>query len=231
MSHSASHMLKQGIIPRALTGIALVSSFVWFYWFQKNPVGYSSETKNGATHVMAGSSPVVVSASILGILLFIFLMTREVHVEAFQAASLGQRFVAFFFDCWFLLLTVVGTSSLLHLVMEARRSGTFHWRFERVSGVSPDGADTVVILVNLVVMFMYFVIPLARRKQTVGQWLFRLAIVDADGSVPYLPFSTALWRTFMAFRGLVAPWRFLKETDAQGKTWYDRETGLSVVRY
>jgi hypothetical protein len=222
---------KQGTVLRALTGLALASSFVWFYWFQKNPVGYSSETKNGVTHVVAGSSPFVASLSILGIIFFIFLMSREVHVETLQAASLRRRFVAFLFDCWFLLLTVVGVSSLLHLLLEAQRSGTFRWRYEQESGIGPDGADAVLILVNLTVMFMYFVIPLARRRQTVGQWLFSLATVGAGGSVLYLPFSTALWRTFMAFRGLISPWRFLKETDVQGRTWYDRETGFTVVRF
>jgi RDD family len=222
---------KKGIVARALAGLALVSSFVWFYWFQKNSVGYISETKNGVTHVVAGSSPVVVFLSILGIFLFIFLMTIEVHVEEYQASSLGRRFLGFLFDCWFLLLTVVGTSSLLHLLMEAQRSGTFRWHYEQESGIAPDGADTVLVLINLTVMFMYFVIPLARRRQTVGQWLFRLATVSANGSVLYLPFSTALWRTFMAFRGLISPWRFWKETDAQGRTWYDRETGCVVVQY
>jgi len=62
-------LTKDGIVPRALVGAALVSSFVWFYWFQKNPVGFISETKNGLTHVAAGSSPVMVSLAILGILL------------------------------------------------------------------------------------------------------------------------------------------------------------------
>jgi hypothetical protein len=222
---------KQGTVLRALTGLALASSFVWSYWFRKNSVGYSSETKNGVTRVVAGSSPFVVSLSILGIIFFIFLMSREVRVGTSQAASLRRRFVAFLFDCWFLLLTVVGVSSLLHLLLEAQRSGTFRWRYEQESGIGPEGADTVLILVNLTAMFMYFVIPLARRRQTVGQWLFSLATVSAGGSVLYLPFSTALWRTFMAFRGLMSPWRFLKETDAQGRTWYDRETGFTVVRF
>jgi hypothetical protein len=222
---------KRGIVLRTLTAITLVSSFVWFYWFQKNPVGYSSETKNGVTHVVASSSPVVVLLSVVGILLFIFLMSREVHIETFRASSLRRRFAAFLFDCWFLLLTVVGASSLFHLVIEAQRSGTFRWRYEQESGGGADGADTAIVLINLTVMFLYFVIPLARRRQTVGQWLFRLATVSPGGSILNLPFSTALWRTFMAFRGLISPWRFLKETDAQGRTWYDRETGFIVVRY
>jgi hypothetical protein len=221
---------KYGIIPRAMVGMALASSFVWFYWFQKDPVGFVSESNNGVTHVAAGSSPVAVSLSILGIFLLIFVMTREVRVETFQASSLKRRFAAFIFDCWYLLLTVVGISSLLHLFLEAQRSGTFRWRYEIETG-SPDGADAVIVLINLTVMVMYFVVPLARRRQTVGQLLFRLATVSADGSVLYLPFSTALWRTFAAFTNLISPWRFWKETDAQGRTWYDRETGFTVVRF
>lgn len=224
-------LTKDGIVPRALVGTALVSSFVWVYWFQKNPVGFISETKNGVTHAVAGSSPVAVSLSILGILLSIFVMTTKVRFETFEASSLKTRFAAFIFDCWYLLLTVVGVSSLLHLLLEAHRSGTFRWRYEIVNGTVSDAADTAVILINLTVMFLYFVIPLARRRQTIGQWLFRLATVSAGGSLLYLPFSTALRRTFMAFCGLLSPWRFVTGTDAQGRTWYDRETGFDVVRF
>ncbi len=227
----SSTLYKEETIPRTLAALALISSFIWLNWFQKNLVGFSSETKNGATHVVAGSSPVVFFTSILGIALFIFLMTKEVCIETCQASSLKRRFVALLFDCWFLLLTVVGVSSLLHLLLEAQRSGTFRWRYEIENGGAPDAADAAIVLINLTVMFMYFVVPLARRRQTVGQWLFRLATVGAGGSVLYLPFSTAFWRTFMAFRGLVSPWRFLKETDAEGRTWYDRETGFTVVRF
>jgi hypothetical protein len=221
---------KQETVPRTLTALALVSSWVWVYWFEKNPVGFYSETKNGVTHVVAGSSPVVVFLSFLAIFLFIFLMIREVHVETFQASSLRRRFFAFLFDCWFLLSSVVGASSLLHLLLVAHRSGTFRWRYDQDFG-GLDGADAAIVLINLTVVFMYFVIPLVRRRQTVGQWIFRLATLSANGSLLYLPFSTALWRTFMAFRGLISPWRLLKETDSQGRTWYDRETGFIVVRF
>ena len=227
----SSTLNKEEIIPRVLTAVGLVSSFIWLYWFQNKPVGFSSETKNGVTHVVAGSSPVISILSIMGIVLFIFLMTKEVRVETIQASSLKRRFAAFIFDIWFMFLTVVGVSSLLHLLLQAHRSGIFQWHYEFEDSSSPDLADAVIVLINLTVMFMYFVIPLARRKQTVGQWLFRLATVSAGGSALYLPFSIALWRTFMAFRGLISPWRFLRETDSQGRTWYDRETGFIVVHF
>jgi hypothetical protein len=224
-------LTKDGILPRALVGTALVASFVWLYWLQKNPVGFISETKNGVTHTVAASSPVVVSLSILGIFLFIFVITREVRFKTFEASSLKRRFAAFIFDCWYLLLSVVGVSSLLHLLLEAKRSGVFRWHYEIENRVVSDGADAAIVLINLTAMLMYFVIPMARRRQTVGQWLFRLATVSTGGSVLYLPFSTALRRIVLAFCGLCWPWRFLNETDADGRTWYDRETGFTVMRY
>ena len=219
------------MVPRTLTAIALVSSFVWFYWFQKQAVGYVSETGNGITHVAASSSPRVVVLSGLGILLYIFLMTRKVRIENIRPSSLELRVLAFVFDCWFLMLAIIGASSLIHLLFEASRSGTFRWYYERQSYAAAEGADTALIPINLTVMFLYFVIPLTRRTQTVGQWVFGLVTVSEGGSLLYVPFTTALWRTFMAFRGLISPWRLLKETDRQGRTWYDRETGLAVVRY
>jgi|SRR5438477_7290992 len=215
-------------VLRSLTTVYLLSSFVWFYWLQGNPIGFSSQTKNGLTHDVARSSPVVVALSVMGILLFIFLMTRTVRIETLQTSSLRRRFLAFFLDCWFLMLTVIGASSLFHVLLDAQRSGTFRWSYERISG-DASAADTVVILINLAVMFLYFVIPLARRRQTVGQWVLGLVTISGDGNLIHLPFSIALWRTFVEFRGLISPWRLLKETDAQGRTWYDRETGLTVV--
>jgi len=135
-------MRKKGIVLRALVGAGLLSSFIWFCWFQKNAGGYSSVTKNGVTHVVAGSSPVVAFLSVLGILLFAVLMTREVRVETFQPASMRRRCIAFLCDCWFLLLTVVGMSSLLHLLFEAQHSGIFRWRYEQKTAAGPDVADT-----------------------------------------------------------------------------------------
>jgi hypothetical protein len=156
-------------VLRSLTTVCLLSSFVWFYWLQGNPIGFSPQTKNGLTHDVARSSPVVVALSVMGILLFIFLMTRTVRIETLQASSHRRRFLAFFLDCWFLMLTVIGASSLFHVLLDAQRSGTFRWSYERISG-DASAADTVVILINLAVMFLYFVIPFAASPngRTVG---------------------------------------------------------------
>ena len=220
---------KTGLAPRALVAIGLISTFIWVCWSQKEVIGYVAVTRNGITHIVAGTKPAIVLLSVLGIILFCFLMRVEVRVGEFYIPSLKRRFAAFLFDLWFLLFTMVGISSLTHLLLESQRTGTFQWHFERNYAVASDVVDAAVILFNLSVMVLYFVLPLTKRRRTVGCWIFRLATVSAGGSALYLPLSTALWRTFMEFRGLCSPVRTVKERDTQGRTWYDRETGLMVV--
>jgi hypothetical protein len=144
---------------------------------------------------------------------------------------LPRRVAAFLFDVWFVLFALIGISSFVHLLLEAQRTGVFQWHYERNYGVASDGADFAIVFINLAIIALYFVLPLARRRQTVGSWIFRLATLSAGESVLYLPLSTAMWRIFMEFRGLCSPVRTIKERDAQGRTWYDRDTGFTVMAY
>jgi hypothetical protein len=210
-------------VPRLLAAVFLVGTFVWVNWFRSGAIGYQSETRIGVTHVVA-------LLAVTGIAFFALLMTKELRVGDTQPTSLKRRFVALLFDMWFLLFSIVGISSVIHLVLEANRSGTFKWQYERTSAAA-DFADTAVLLVNLSLMVLYFILPWAMRRTTVGCWIFRLATVDTAGNILYLPFTTALRRVFMEFRGLISPIKTIKERDAQGRTWYDRETGFVAVKY
>jgi uncharacterized RDD family membrane protein YckC len=222
---------KAGLCLRVFVALAVASTFVWFFWFQKGVNGYFLESKNGRTHVEAGSDPTVVLLSLLGIALFCILTIRQVRIGESQPASLPLRFTVFLFDSWFSLFTLSSIFSLPSLLLEAYRTGTFQWHFERDYSVPTDTIEVVLILVYLAIIVLYFVLPLVTRRQTLGCWIFRLATVNGDGDVLYLPFSTAAWRVLMEFSGLIHPIRTVKERDSQGRTWYDRETGLTVVRY
>jgi uncharacterized RDD family membrane protein YckC len=216
---------------RAFVAVALVSTFVWFFWIQKEMVGSSQIIADGRTHVVANSNPTAVFLSVLGLFFYSFLMNVEVRVGEWRAASLGLRFAALLFDLWFLLLCIGGIGSMYSLLLEANRTGEFQWHFERDYSVASDGFDFALVLVFLALGILYFVWPLTRRRQTVGSWIFRLATVSPNGDVLNLPFSTAAWRVYKEVIGLTHPIRTLKGRDAQGRTWYDRETGLMVVRY
>ncbi len=229
---STVHKQPMGM-SRMLVSVALLSSFVWISWFQKESVGYSAHVTNGATRVSGGTSPAMLLWSAFGIFLFAFLMTVNMptHIEEFQIPSMRRRFCAFLLDFWFAVVTLSGIFGILPVLLEAQRTGVFQWHFERDYGVASDWVGVAAVFVFMGAMLLYFALPLARRKQTVGCWVLKLATVSPSGDVLYLPLSTALWRVIKEFMGLCSPWKTLGERDTQGRTWYDRDTGLMVVRY
>jgi uncharacterized RDD family membrane protein YckC len=222
---------NSGWFLRTLVAVALVSTFIWTFWFQKGMVGYSEQIADGRTRVVAGSNPMAVLLSVLGLFFYFALMKVRIRVGESRAASLKLRGAAFLLDLWFLLLCVSGIGSIVSLLLEANRTGSFQWHFERDYSVPADNVSFVLVLVFLALVVLYFVWPLSRRRQTVGCWIFRLATISVGGDVLYLPLSTAAWRVYKEFIGLTHPIRTVKERDAQGRTWYDRETGFMVVRY
>jgi hypothetical protein len=220
-----------GWVVRALAAGSLVSTFVWSFWIRSETIGYAVATENGISHVVAGSSPYAVGISVLGIICFCVLMRSQIRTIEFRAAPLPLRFAAFLLDMWFFIFAIGSVGSFPFLILEARRTGTFKWQFERDYSVSSDNLAVALVFAYLALMVLYFVLPLARRRQTIGGWICRLATVSGNGDVLNLPVSTAAWRVFKEFMGLVRPIKTIKEIDTQGRTWYDRETGFSVVRY
>jgi hypothetical protein len=221
----ATHVL------RATVALALASTFIWDHWFEKGTIGYQAVTRNGTIQVTASSTPSAIFLPVLWISFFCVLMTVRVRIGAFQASSIQRRLAAFLVDLWIVMFSVIGTLSFIPLLLEARRTGTFQWNYARDYYTGSDGIMFALILVGLGLVVLYFVMPLATRRQTIGSLIFGLATVDAGGNVLHLPMSTALWRAYMEFRGLCSPIRTIKERDSQGRTWYDRETGFMVVRY
>jgi uncharacterized RDD family membrane protein YckC len=222
---------KGTLVLRTFAAVTLVCTFVWSFWFQKAVIGYTAESRDGRSYVAAGSKPEVILLSVLGIVCFCVLMKAEVRLTECHTAPLQLRLAAFLLDIWFFLFVIGGIGSLPSLLLEAQRTGTFQWHFERSYSVPADDLELVLVFVYLALMVLYFVLPLAKRRQTMGCWICRLATVSANGSVLNLPISTAAWRVYMEFSGLIHLIRTVKETDTEGRTWYDRETGFAVVRY
>jgi uncharacterized RDD family membrane protein YckC len=221
----------KAIALRAFITIGVASIFVWFFWINKEDVGYFAESQNGATHVQGGTTPGNIVMSLFGIALFCLLMRMELRVEDFRAAPLWRRFAAFLIDFMFSLLTLSGIAAIFPLLSETLRTGTFKWHFERNHFVAFDAVNAILILLYMGALIMYFAFPLTKRRQTLGCFILRIATLSAGESLLYLPLSTALWRVFKEFSGLCSPMRTIKERDSHGRTWYDRETGFTVVSY
>lgn len=185
-------------------------------------------------YVAAYTTPIAPLFSVLGIVLVFVLMRQELQVGDSRIAPLWRRYVAFLIDFWFSLFVFANVTAMAPLLLEAERTGSFQWRFERDYSVPSDWTMAVLILICIATMVAYYVSPLANRRQTVGFWRLRIATVSSGGMVVALPLSTVFRRAYMEFSGLFSPfsvWRVAKGRDPEGRTAYDRETGFMVIRY
>ncbi len=224
-------MSLKSLIVRLIVSAGIAWSFVWAFWFQHGDIGSFTEVRQGVTHVSAGTSPLAILMSVIGLVVYGVLPNTPANVENFSVAPLWRRAAAFVVDFWFVVFTLGGLSGWVVLLLEANRTGNFRWYFERDYLVPSDGASIFLVFMGLAALVAYFLFPLMRRSQTVGGWIFRLATVNSDGFVVYLPLSVAARRLFAEVRGLTSPLRTLRNRDERGRTFYDIESGFTVVSY
>ena len=219
------------LIVRLVVFAGVAWSFVWAFWVQHADIGSFTEVRNGVTHVSAGTSPLAILMSVLGLVVYCILLNNRVNVENFSVAPMWRRAAAFVVDFWFSVFTLGALFGFVDILLEANRTGIFRWHYQRDYLVSTDRASLVFLFVGLAAFVAYFLLPLMRRSQTVGSWIFRLATVNSHGFVVYLPLSIAARRLFAEFRGLTSPLRTIRKRDEQGRTFYDIESGFTVVSY
>jgi uncharacterized RDD family membrane protein YckC len=219
-------------LPARLAALAsVISTCIWSFCCGPSVLGYSAESKGGATTVSAGTTPLVILICLLFAGFYWLLLNSGVEIGQLRAAPMWRRVAAFVVDMWFAVFTLGGLFGIFPLVMEEERTGTFQWHFERHYAVAGDTADIVLVMVSLVAFAGYFLLPLLRRSQTIGCWIFRLATVNSDGYVVHLPLSIAVLRMASELRGLCSPIKTFRTRDAQGRTFYDRDSGFTVGRY
>jgi hypothetical protein len=225
----AATMQRSTAMSATRTGtiLFLFSSFAALRMFSIGEVGSSAEWKDGRALVRAGSHPIMLAWAALGIGLFMFLMkTKTVHVNA-GIPSMKRRFGAFLIDFYFSILVIASFGAILPLSLEAVRTGHFTWHFVRDYSVPADAWILPGIVVGMGAMFAYFVLPLAKGKQTVGCFVMRLQILPPFGDAGSFTLREAVRRTYYEFKGLSILRKL--DRDSHGRTWYDRETNCTVV--
>lgn len=156
-------------MPRPIIAAFLLIEFVWWKAAAPSPIGYYLHIERHETHVAGGSHPLAIAFSMVGILLYLWLLGARIEVRMTRKAPMWRRFGTFLIDFYFAGSTIMWLIGLLAIVVESGRTGTFHWHFEREYGVSLDrilGVPLVVISMTLI--FLYFAYPLTKAKQTVG---------------------------------------------------------------
>ncbi|HKM66989.1 MAG TPA: RDD family protein [Candidatus Acidoferrum sp.] len=192
---------------------------------------------NGVQHIAAGTTPLALMLFIVGIFCFCALMRKEVRVnesQVAQVAPLWRRYIALLIDWWFCIFTFATLSATVPLILEARRTGTFLWSFDREYWVYSDWAGETLFFFAIAGIAAYFVLPLANRRQTLGCWVLRIATVNLDGSVVRVPLRIAFQRAYSELSELFSPFsllRILTGKAPQEGTKHDRYGGFMVVRY
>lgn len=203
--------------------------FVVMHYSGTREVGESTELVNGRVAVSAGSSPAVLLWSAAAIALFILLMVRRPGSIVEGAPTILRRVLAFVIDCVFSLCAVSSISALLPLWLEAARTGHFAWYFQRNYAVSTDRLAAISLPLTVALMILYFTFPLTQGRQSVGCFVTGIRVMPPFGNDGSFTFRAAAVRTVYALIGLFLLMTLDWDRDEQGRTWYDRKTGCTVV--
>lgn len=223
------HALSATKVLRLFSLILVGLSFVVIHFYDVGQVGDSMQWKDGNTAISAGSHPATLLWAAIAIALFLLLMIREPEAVAAGIPTRKRRVFAFLVDFWFSLLTVSTVGALIPLSIEAVRTGHFVWHFQRNYSVDTDALSALSSLLFMALMVLYFVFPLTRGRQTVGCFIMRLRVTPPFGDEGRFTLRAALMRSFYSFVGLTSILTRNWDRDGQGRTWYDRRTGCTVV--
>jgi uncharacterized RDD family membrane protein YckC len=204
-------------------------SFLLEYRFSAGVIGFSSQWHNGKGYVAAGSHPALLAWALVSVALFALLLRLEVEETPAGIPSRRRRFLSFLIDFWFSLAILASLGGVIPVLLEGMRTGRFAWHFSRNYSVPSDEIEVLLILITLAFMFLYFVLPLTKGKQTVGCFIMRLRVTPPFGLRGAFTFRQAARRVWMEFAGTASIFGRGSDRDSQGRTWYDRETDSTVI--
>ena len=197
-------------------------------------IGFSFHSHGGVTYVAGGARPAFLAWVIVATILLLTLLSFRAENAPDGIPSLGRRYAASIIDFFFVLGILAPVGGMLALWIEAARTGRFVWQFERDYYVGTDELIGVpLVLISLALMFLYFVWPLTKGKQTVGCFILRLKTTPPFGNQGAFTFRQAVRRVWFEFQGGLSILQLREGRDGQGRTWYDQKTNCTVllVRY
>lgn len=139
-----------------------------------------------------------------------------------------RRFSAFLIDFFVVVAVLTPLVSLAPLTVEAFRTGTFVWAFERNYMVPSDWIIAIsLFFVMLTLLMLYFALPIAKDRQTIGDYLMRLKVVpDQSAQVVDFGWRHAIRRAFLLC--CIWPLLSLLVRRKDGTTWLDRRSNSRV---
>jgi len=219
-----------GIAALLLVGFVLMELIVG------TTVGFSVKVVNDKALVEGGSNPALLIWAAVSIPVLARTWIREMPCEVVGVPSWKRRFAAVVIDFFVATAVMAPFLGLVPLAIEASRTGTLVWAFERHYTVASDWYVVIPLtVIGMLALMLYFALPIVRDRQTIGCFLLRLKVTPGKsvlGGRFALP--QALRRVVLAFIGLCSgPFIWLLGRGEDGTTWYDRMTNCRVdlIRY
>lgn len=139
-------------------------------------LGVTAAWINGSYAFEGGTAPWALGFALVTIGLYLVLMHSSSTAEGQPLPGLSRRFVAFWFDFWLAMITLVPTAGILPMLTEWRRTGIFQWNFERATQAPGDGAvGAVGMALFLAGLTGYYALPLVRGKPSPRKLHFGLS--------------------------------------------------------
>ena len=213
---------------RVLIALFFAVGFLLAQFSSPEELGYAIDSASDQTHVMAGVPPALLVWNVLATPLTWFLVKWRAPSEPDGVPSWRRRLAAFVIDFVVIFCAIVPVATLIPLVAEAARTGTFAWTFTRDFSVWSDWLIGFLLGNGVFAgMLLYFAVPIVRGTQTVGCYLLRLKVVPVEGR--QLRLSSAVWRVILGYIALcMAPVTVWRGHGLDGSTWYDRSTRFRV---
>jgi len=209
---------------RAFAALWVAISFPLHYLFSRSMAIYSSHSESDKGYATAGSHSLVLVWAVCSVALFTILFNVDMVGIPAGVPSRWRRSLARFIDLCFSAATLASFATAVELWIEGSRTGTYHWHFERNYSVPSDQIGFALVPIVMALMFLYFVLPLTKGKQTLGYFIMRLRLCPPFGTSGAFTFRSAIRRIWLeVFGGLSGA------IDSEGRTWCDRETNCTVM--
>jgi hypothetical protein len=210
-------------------------SLVGWHFLPIDSVGFGYYQSGDRIEVNASTHPAALVWAAVAICLYIALLKTRSRIRLVGHAGLIRRFLSNMIDGTIVIGGTSCVAAIIPLAIEAHRVGHFEWSFQRDYIVSTDSVVMVpLVLFSLMDLFFYFVYPLAKGKQTIGEYVTRVKVAPPFGDEGRFTWRGAMRRVFYSMAGLCLwPYTLWTRLDRDGKTWYDRASNctVSLVEY
>jgi hypothetical protein len=213
------------------TFVALLLIFwITMFLYGDRTIGASSELSNGNYRFVAGTRPQYLILALLIIAAYIALMHVTIPPSTRPVPGVVRRHVAFLLDFMLAVIAAASAIGLMPVLVEWKRTDRFAWVFERnAPGPSDDLIATVGVSICFALLFLYFLVPLIRRRPSPGACILGYQIIPDDGQS--LTVGNATTRIFLGCVAVglwpLAP--FIGRERHRGKMWIDRVCNTRAV--